>query len=272
MNAKRWWAVTRDERRSSGKGAPAESTYRDDSPQNALDTEVIAAGQALRAPGAAAVSGIVFSLLLSASLILIRLAMPASARDSGMWLSNPAQKNAILAALTLVPFAGVAFLWFIGVVRDRMGSREDRLFASVFLGSGLLFIAMMFVASAMAAGLVIGLGDESSQLATSDAWQLGRAITFVVMTTYAMRMAAVFMISTASIALRLIIMPRWIVILGYACALILLFVAGVVPWIELLFPAWVLLVSINLLITTRRATTATTRHAWPLADQRPSAG
>lgn len=263
MDAKRRRAATRDERRSSGKGSPAESTYRDDPPQNALDTEIIAAGQALRAPGAAAVSGIVFSLLLSSSLILIRLAMPASARDAGMWLSNPAQKNGILIALTLVPFAGVAFLWFIGVVRDRMGSREDRLFASVFLGSGLLFIAMMFVASAMAAGLVIGLGNDSSQLATSDAWQLGRAITFVVMTTYAMRMAAVFMISTASIALRLAIMPRWIVMLGYACALILLFVAGTVPWIELLFPAWVLLVSINLLITTRRATTAATRHAWP---------
>jgi hypothetical protein len=93
------------------------------------------------------------------------------------------------------------------------------------------------------------------------------------MTTYAMRMAAVFMISTASIALRLVIMPRWVVVLGYVCALILLFISGVVPWIELLFPAWVLLVSINLLITTRRATTvATTRHAWPLADQRPSAG
>ena len=272
MDTKRWWAATRDERRTGGKGSSSGSTYRDDPPQNALDTEIIAAGQALRAPGAAAVSGIVFSLLLSASLILIRLAMPASPHDAGVWLSNPAQKNAILAALTLVPFAGVAFLWFIGVVRDRMGSREDRLFASVFLGSGLLFIAMMFVASAMAAGLVIGLASESRQLATSDAWQLGRAITFVVMTTYAMRMAAVFMISTASIALRLVIMPRWIVIIGYACALVLLFVAGVVPWIELLFPAWVLLVSINLLMTTRRATTAATRHAWPGAGRRPAPG
>jgi hypothetical protein len=92
------------------------------------------------------------------------------------------------------------------------------------------------------------------------------------MTTYAMRMAAVFMISTASIALRLVIMPRWIVIIGYACALVLLFVAGVVPWIELLFPAWVLLVSINLLMTTRRATTAATRHAWPGAGRRPAPG
>lgn len=256
MNVKHWWATTSDDRRSSEKGAPAESPaespYRDDRQHDALDADINAARQALRAPGAAAVSGIIFSLLLSAGLILIRLAMPASPHDAGIWLSNPTRKNAVLAALAFVPFAGVAFLWFIGVVRDRMGPREDRLFASVFLGSGLLFIAMLFVASALAAGLVAGFAGESSQLATSDAWRLGRAVTFVVMTTYAMRMAGVFMLSTATIALRLVFMPRWIDILGYACALILLITAGIVPWIELLFPAWVLLVSIDLLITTWR--------------------
>ncbi len=53
-------------------------------------------------------------------------------------------------SLNLVPFAGIAFLWFIGVLRDRIGEREDRFFATVFLGSGLLFVAMMFVAVAVA--------------------------------------------------------------------------------------------------------------------------
>lgn len=33
--------------------------------------------------------------------------------------------------------AGIAFLWFIGVIRDRSGAHEDRFFATVFLGSGL---------------------------------------------------------------------------------------------------------------------------------------
>ena len=46
--------------------------------------------------------------------------------------------------LYLVPFAGIAFLWFIGVVRDRIGEREDKFFATVFFGSGLLFVAMLF--------------------------------------------------------------------------------------------------------------------------------
>ena len=61
----------------------------------------------------------------------------------------------MILALNLLPFAGIAFLWFIGVVRDRIGQGEDRFFATVFLGSGLLFIAMLFVTGAVAGGLVL---------------------------------------------------------------------------------------------------------------------
>ena len=50
-------------------------------------------------------------------------------------------------ALNIIPFAGIAFLWFMGVLRDRFGQQEDRFFATVFLGSGLLFLAMLFAAS-----------------------------------------------------------------------------------------------------------------------------
>ena len=57
----------------------------------------------------------------------------------------------------LMPFAGIAFLWFIGVVRDGFGRFEDKFFSSVFIGSGLLFLAMMFVASA-----VVGAGLSSA--------------------------------------------------------------------------------------------------------------
>ncbi len=68
--------------------------------------------------------------------------------------TDPARRRAVVIALNLVPFAGIAFLWFIGVVRDRIGQREDRFFASVFLGSGLLFVAMLFAAAAFAGGLI----------------------------------------------------------------------------------------------------------------------
>ena len=102
----------------------------------------------LTSPRAAAVAGILFSVLLITSLVIIRRAIPADPRDEGAWLAG--NWNTVVFALNLLPFAGIAFLWFIGVVRDRIGEYEDRLFATVFLGSGLLFLAMLFAAAAIA--------------------------------------------------------------------------------------------------------------------------
>src|SRR6516165_10479030 len=105
-------------------------------------------GRPLRTPRAAAIAGVLFALLLAATLALIRLATPSDAGEVGAWLNDPSRKRMIVLALNLVPFAGIAFVWFIGVVRDRIGQREDRFFATVFLGSGLLFVAMLFVGAA----------------------------------------------------------------------------------------------------------------------------
>ena len=104
----------------------------------------------IRTPRAAAVAGIAFSLLLGAVFVLVHLAVPAHPGDAEEWLSNRSNRNSLVVALYLLPFAGIAFLWFIGVARDRIGEHEDRFFATVFLGSGLLFIAMLFASAASA--------------------------------------------------------------------------------------------------------------------------
>ena len=106
----------------------------------------------LKAPRAGAIAGILFSILLITSLVLIRLSVPDSPRDPGTWLSHSAQS--IRVALNLLPFAGIAFLWFMGVLRDRMGAKEDRFLATVSLGSGLLFLAITF-ASSSATGAIM---------------------------------------------------------------------------------------------------------------------
>jgi hypothetical protein len=152
----------------------------------------------------------------------------------------------IVLALELVPFEGIAFLWFIGVIRDRIGQREDRFFATVFLGSGLLFIALLFVASAVTAAFLGELAARNGS--PKDVSGFGRRVGAVVLHTYAMRMAAVFTISTATIGLRTRFIPRWLAFSGYAIALVLLLAAGITPWVELIFPAWILLLSLDTLI------------------------
>src|ERR1700749_2633190 len=88
-------------------------------------------GGPLRTPRAAAFAGIFFSVLLIAALVLLRLSVPADPRVPGSWLTDSGRRTAVDVALLLVPFAGIAFLWFIGGLRDRIGHREERFFRTV---------------------------------------------------------------------------------------------------------------------------------------------
>jgi len=204
----------------------------------------------LTSPRAAAVAGILFSILLIISLAIIRLSIPADPHDAGQWLAGDVKP--IDLALTLLPFAGIAFLWFIGVVRDRLGEHEDRLFATVFLGSGLLFLAMLFSSAAIAGGILIAYGGSPAALINSETYAFARAATFVILNTYAVKMAGVFMISTGTLFLRTKVTPRWMALLGYALALLLLLSISRVSWIILVFPLWILLISVYILIENYR--------------------
>jgi hypothetical protein len=208
---------------------------------------------ALTTPRAAAVAGILFSVLLITSLVLVRLSVPASPKDTGGWLAGNSQT--VHLALNLMPFAGVAFLWFIGVVRDRIGQYEDRLFSTVFLGSGLLFLAMLFASSATAGGVIATYGTTPGQLVTDNTYGFGRAMTYELTNIYAIKMAGVFMISTCTLFLRLKLMPRWMAFLGYALALLLLLSIGYIAWISVVFPLWTLLLSVFILIENYRRRT-----------------
>jgi hypothetical protein len=206
--------------------------------------------RSLRTPRAAGFAGVLFALLLMTALVLVRLAAPAGPGDTAAVLADPGRRRLVVLALNLVPFAGIAFLWFIGVVRDRIGQREDRFFATVFLGSGLLFVAMLFVASAVTAGFLADAATRPG--APGEVSGLGRRVGAVVLHIYAMRMAAVFTISTATIGLRTRFMPRWLAFSGYAIALVLLLAIDVTPWVELLFPIWILLLSADTLAKSLR--------------------
>lgn len=208
----------------------------------------------LHAPRAAAIAGILFSVLLIASIVLLRLAVPPDPLDAGAWLATRADTVAL--SLNLIPFAGIAFLWFIGVLRDRLGEREDRFFATVFLGSGLLFLAMLFFSAAVVGGLIIAYTAEPERLLGSPTFALGRAITYEIMNVYAIKMAGVFMIVTSTLALRTGFLARWIAFVGFVLALSLLFSGRYVDWILILFPVWVLLISLYILIDHARPKTA----------------
>jgi hypothetical protein len=145
------------------------------------------------------------------------------------------------------------------VIRDRIGTHEDRFFATVFLGSGLLFVGMMFVAAAVSGGLIAGMSSAGPPGA--DTLALGRNVTSLLLNVYSMRMAAVFTLTTVTIARRTKIVSRWLTVAGLVTALVLLVGTGISPWAELLFPAWILAISIDILAAGPRAPIGTTQTA-----------
>jgi len=200
-----------------------------------------------RSRRSAAVGGIVFAVLLITALVLMRAALVDDSLPG--LVADPAKQSRVRLALQLVPFSGIAFLWFIGVIRDQLGQTEDRLFSSVFLGSGLLFLAMLFLGAVTASSLIAMVPGSNLDVGL---WEYGTRTTSTLVSVYAMRMAAVFTLTVSTVILRTASVHRGLAFVGYTVALVLLLLAGRNRWAELVFPVWVLVLSVGILISPER--------------------
>jgi hypothetical protein len=210
------------------------------------ETKVTLARQALKTPRSAAIAGIIFAVLYGASMVLLNVSLSQeTATGLARTVTDP---RTVALALNLIPYAGIAFLWFIGVIRDLLGENEDRLFATVFLGSGLLFLALTFIGAALAAGLLSALAISSSTLVQSGVVFYGSTVVYNIFNIYAVRMSGVFMISLATIWLRTGVMKRGWAYLTYVLALVLLVSIDYSFWVTLILPLWVLVISVYILI------------------------
>jgi MFS family permease len=200
----------------------------------------------LRTPRAAAVAGILFSILLLLVFWLMRRSVPHDPLETGGWLRSGTGN--VTLALNLIPFAGVAFLWFVGALRDRLGAREDRFFATVFLGSALLLLAMLFAAAAVIGAIILAFHAAPEQRIDSAAFHFGRGLAYLMINVYLVKSAAVFMMTTSTIALFTRLTPRWLAFGGYGVAVVLLIGSYYINWSLIVFPLWVGLVSVSILL------------------------
>jgi hypothetical protein len=195
------------------------------------------AGRQLRAPWAASIAGLLFSVLFTTALVLVRSQADQSGRNTAV----------VIGGLYLAPFAGIMFLWFVAVIRDQIGEREDRFFATVFFGSGLLFVALLFTTAAVVstpATLVEFLGGAEP---STEGQAILRALGYTLLFAMATRAAAVFMVATATIGIRSGVFPRWFGIIGYLLGVVLLVAVSFLDWTILILPAWVAVVSLFIL-------------------------
>jgi hypothetical protein len=195
------------------------------------------AGRRLRAPWAASVAGLLFSIMFTAALVLVR--------------SEPNQVSGsaaiVVGGLYLAPFAGIMFLWFVAVIRDQIGEREDRFFATVFFGSGILFVALLFATAAVVSTPATILEFTGQATLSEDSQAILRGLAYTLLFAMATRAAAVFMIATATIGIRSGTFPRWFTLVGYLLGLVLLLAVSFVDWSILVLPAWVAVTSLFIL-------------------------
>lgn len=207
--------------------------------------------------------GIVQALLLLTAYWLLAQAPGPRATDAEIvdFYSSDRRWMVVAAGLYLMPFAGIAFLWFVVALRMwiRITSREDALLSNVQLVSGIVFIALFFAAAAAESVLAAGMDSPQAVIDPSIARQFphyGSALLLV----FAMRMAAMFVFTTSSIGRKHQILPGWFVWIGYGVGLFLLLSATIDALLVLVFPVWVLVLSFFLLARAR---------SFPTSDRNP---
>lgn len=204
----------------------------------------------LRTPRAGGVAGIIFAVLLGAVIMIMRSGLVDIREGSGAWIDSSSGRVSVALAVNLIPFAGIAFLWFIGAIRTSLGDSEDRLFATVFLGSGLLFVAMLFTTAAVVGSLLKLTADGQSL--DEDTQRLLGTLAAQLLGAFGARMAAVFTLAVTTLGWRTRAIPRWLAVIGYVVPMVLFLTPPITQWAQLLFPLWVLLLSGHVLYVSYR--------------------
>jgi len=209
--------------------------------------------QRVRSVEAAAVAGLAFAALSIASLALLtRRPDGLAADDVVAWYASSGNRLSLIWGLNLAAFSAVAFLWFIAVVRRRIGDREDRFFATVFFGGGILYVAIMLVGSATLASEAVAMQLVEGYPPNPDALNLTRGIGAALLLVVVPRVQAVFIVTTSTLIVRTGVLARWVAIVGFVMALVMFVIPLFLEPMGFAFPAWVAIVSIAILAGTRR--------------------
>jgi hypothetical protein len=198
---------------------------------------------------AAAIAGIVCAIGWSLSLRGLMAApdIDAPAAEVARFYADRSNATQSLIWLQVLVFSTIAFLWFVGVVRGRLGDREPKLFGTVFFGASILLAGLLFLGAALLAApaTLVAIGDK---VPDPDTASLTRAAAAVVLSVFLPRIAMLVMFSTASLGRATGALPSWLVWLTYAVGVVeLVNVTISTPTIYLL-PAWIAVVSVVLLV------------------------
>lgn len=207
----------------------------------------------IRSPRSAAFAGIGYSILMITGMILLTSIVTVRLEEITPELIESWSRKASLIIL-MVPFAGIAFLWFTGVIRERLGEYEDRFFATIFYGSGIIQVVLLFIWGAIFGALMAARALTAAGMVDNQIYIFSFALMNEIIGNYGLRMAGVYMTAINSLWSKTGLMPRWLTIITYILALGFLVAAERFREARFLFPIWVFVVSIYILILNFRRT------------------
>lgn len=207
----------------------------------------------LRSMRSAAFAGIAYSLLMIIGMSLT--AKIATIRLENITRETLESWSGIASVvITLVPFAGIAFLWFTGVIRDRLGEQEDRFFSTIFFGSGIIQVLLLYLWGAVFGAIMLTRAMAAFGAVNNYMVYFGFALMNEIIGNYGLRMAGVYMTAIGSLWARTHLMPRWLIVITYILATGFLVAAERIREARFIFPVWVFGVSVYVLVQNYRHT------------------
>jgi len=189
--------------------------------------------------------GVVFSVLFIVSVVVLQQIPGPTATDAEIqaFYGSGGASLPLFVGLYVMPFAGIAFIWFIVAVRMWVAAGAVRqptiLQSNLQLVSGIAFVILAFIASA-ASTVVAGASQlEGSIVDVNAARQFpifGRAVTLF----FAVKMAAMYVFTTSMIGRGPGALANWFVVAGFIIGLFLLLSPVFSSSLVLAFPIWVL--------------------------------
>lgn len=187
--------------------------------------------------------------LVSLWLLSSRPGPTATSEELIEFYESEGSRRVMLVGLYLMPFAGIAFIWFVVALRmwiEGTSRRVSIMLSNVQLVSGILYVALFFAAAAstsvLAASVEFSDGDIDPVVARQFP-EFGNTLAIV----FSLRMASMFVLATSTIGRTTKVVPPWFAWSGYAVALFLLLSASLETWLAVVFPIWLLVFSVILL-------------------------
>jgi hypothetical protein len=207
----------------------------------------------MRSVEAAAVAGVLYSVLTIAALVALSRFPSLALSDEAItaWFDDTEHQATLILGLNLAALSSVAFLWFVAVIRRRLGDREDRFFATVFRGSAIVYVTLWLTGAAATAAPAVAMTTQDDGAMGRETATLASGFAAAILLVVVPRIQAVFVFSTSTLFLRTGALPKWVSYIGYLTGAVLFVFPLVFEPLGIALPVWVFVVSVVILVIRR---------------------